>query len=171
MRMPRRAELLYGLVLLSTAGPLYAQGSPAQMDSLLNRLVGRWEMVGTVRGHPVTYTLTGARVLQGQFVELHMTEVSQPPTYEAQVFIGVDSARAQYIAHWMDNTGAAYSVPPAIGTASGDTVRLAFAYRDGPFRDTFVYRPTSRDWYFRLEDQDSSGTWRLFAEYVVRPHP
>lgn len=139
------------------------------MDSLLTRLVGRWQMTGTVLGAPVRYRLETTRVLQGRFVELHMTDVTQPPGYEARVFIGVDSAGTQYIAHWLDNFGAPYSIPHAIGSAQGDTIRLAFAYADGPFRDTFVYHRTDHTWHFRLESQDSTGTWKLFGEYDVRP--
>lgn len=144
---------------------------PARLDSLLELLVGDWTMTGAVRGHPVTYTMTGARVLQGKFVELHMTDVHHPPAYEARVFLGVDSATQGYIAHWLDNFGAPYSIPHATGTAAGDTIHLAFAYADGPFRDIFIYHRDTGRWSFRMEDTDSAGAWRLFAEYDVRRAP
>lgn len=153
---------------LGSAGPLAAQsGSPAAADSLLQRLVGQWRMTGSVRGKPVAYTLDANRVLQGRFVELHMTDVSRPPQYEARVFIGADTAGG-YIAHWLDNTGASYSVPPATGEARGDTVLLTFPYPHGAFRDTFVYDRRADVWRFRLDAADSTGGWRLFAEYEVR---
>jgi len=142
--------------------------APIHMDSLLDALVGNWTMTGTVRGHPVTYALTGERVLQGKFVHLHMIDVQHPPTYEAEVFIGVDSARQEYVAHWLDNFGAPYSIPHATGTAAGDTIHLAYAYADGPFRDIFVYHRDTGRWQFRMEDQDSTHAWRLFATYEVR---
>jgi hypothetical protein len=148
--------------------PLRAQATAVAMDSLLERLVGQWRMTGTVRGRPATYALDASRVLQGRFVELHMMDTSHPPDYEARVFIGVDSAKARYIAHWLDKFGAAYSIPPAFGGAKGDTLLLTFAYPDGPFRDTFVYDPRTDGWYFRLESGDSTEAWRLFAEYDVR---
>lgn len=161
--------VLAGFLLAPAA---HAQAAtPAQMDSLLSHLVGHWRMTGTVRGQSATYALRGTRVLQGRFVELQMTDLHRPAEYEARVFVGVDSARAQYIAHWLDNFGAAYSIPHATGTAIGDTLRLMFAYPDGPFRDTFAYRRSTATWHFRLESQDSTGTWRLFAEYDVRPEP
>jgi hypothetical protein len=138
------------------------------MDSLLGRLVGRWEMTGTVRGSPATYNLEAQRVLAQQFVELHMIDMAQPPAYEARVFLGVDSAARRYIVHWLDRFGAAYSIPHAVGEARGDTVRFTFAYADGPFRDTFVYDRRRDTWYFRLESGDSTGAWTLFAEYQVR---
>lgn len=155
--------------LTAMSAPAAAQApSPSAMDSLLERLVGRWEMTGTVRSRPATYDLEAKRVLARQFVELHMVDVAQPPAYEARVFLGVDSAGARYIVHWLDRFGAAYSIPHAVGEAQGDTVRFTFAYASGPFRDTFVYdRPRDR-WYFRLESGDSTGGWKLFAEYQVR---
>ena len=149
--------------------PLAAQtSSPAAMDSLLEHVVGHWTMSGTVRGRPAEYTLDATRVLQGRFVELRMQDVHVPPAYEARVFIGVDSAGSRYIAHWLDNFGAAYSIPPATGVARGDTLILRFPYPDGAFRDTFAYDRRQDAWHFRLDAADSTGTWRLFADYRVR---
>ena len=165
----RLSTVLAWLLLLACAGAAGAQQrSPAGMDSLLEHLVGRWEMSGTVRGEPATYDLVVTRVLGGRFVELHMTDVHQPPAYEARVFIGVDSARSCYVVHWLDAFGAPYSIPHGVGTATGDTIRFGFAYADGPFRDMFVYAPRTGGWYFRLESGDSIGSWRLFAEYQLR---
>jgi hypothetical protein len=140
----------------------------AAMDALLERLVGQWHMTGSVRGAPATYTLDVTRVLQGRFVELHMLDVNQPPAYEARVFIGVDSANSQYVAHWLDRFGAAASIPHATGTANGDTLILTFPYATGEFRDTFVYDRQADAWHFRLEAADPTVRWRLFAEYEVR---
>lgn len=158
-------------ITLALAGGLGAQSpTAAAMDGLLEHLVGRWTMVGTVRGTPETYALETTRVLGGRFVELHMTDVHRPPAYEARAFIGVDSAGGRYIAHWLDSFGAAYSIPHATGTAHGDTVWLNFPYPTGAFRDMFAYDRTKDSWYFRLEAADSAGGWRLFGEYQVR-HP
>jgi hypothetical protein len=140
---------------------------PSHADSLLDRLVGRWTMTGTVRGHPVVYRLDVARVLRRRYVELHMEDVQRPSTYEARVVIGVDTTGNGYIAHWMDNFGASYSVPPATGDAAGDTIRLVFAYPDGPFHDTFVYDRKTDRWHFRLEATDPTGGPKPFAEYQV----
>ena len=165
-----RRSLAIGITLcLTSAVAARAQASgPATMDSLLEHLVGQWQMTGTVRGHPASYTLDVSRVLRDRFVELHMEDVHRPPAYEARVFIGVDSANGQYIAHWLDNFGAAYSIPHATGALLGDTIGLAFPYPTGAFRDRFVYRRASDTWYFRLEAADSARGWRLFAEYDVR---
>ncbi len=167
--MPRLCFVIALACALLARSASAQSGTAASMDSLLGRLVGRWRMTGAVLGTPVVYRLEATRALQGRFVELHMTDVAQPPGYEARVFIGVDSARARYIAHWLDNFGAPYSIPHAIGTAEGDTIRLAFAYADGPFRDIFVYHRAAGTWHFRLESQDSTGTWKLFGKYDLAP--
>ena len=162
---------LTSVLVFGIAAPLAAQRQrPASMDSLLQHLVGRWVMSGAVHAKPATYTLDVARVLQGRFVQLHMTDVQQPPAYEADVFIGVDSAGGSYVAHWLDNFGAAYSIPPATGEARGDTIVLNFAYADGPFRDTFSYDPRADTWHFRLEAGNAAGQWSLFADYAVHRH-
>lgn len=167
--MIRSARVTGGLCIVLAAS-LQAQtpSAAAHMESLLDSLVGRWSMTGSVRGRPATYTLDVTRVLQRRFVELHMVDVARPPAYEARVFIGVDSAGGRYIAHWLDNTGAAYSIPPATGEARGDSLLLNFPYPDNPFRDTFAHDPRSGTWHFRLESADSTGAWHLFAEYQVR---
>jgi uncharacterized protein DUF1579 len=170
MRRTLRLVSLAGFLALSPPAPLPAQSavSPAALDSLLDRLVGHWTMRGTVRGRPASYTLDAARTLKGRFVELHMRDVHEPPAYEARVFIGVDSAGKRYVAHWLDNFGAAYSIPPATGTARGDTLELDFPYPDGAFHDTFIYQRPSDAWTMRLESADGAGGWKLFAEYSAR---
>jgi hypothetical protein len=161
--MTRRA-LLFILIAAVASVPLAAQ-TPASTDSLLERFVGQWAMAGTVRGRPATYALDVSRVLQGKYVELHMTDVHLPPGYEARAFLGADTAGTGVIAHWLDNFGAAYSVPTATGAARGDTLVLNFPYATGAFRDTFVYDRTHDRWDMRLERADGSGGWTLFAQY------
>jgi hypothetical protein len=160
---------LFALVLLGSAGPLSAQiPTVASMDSLLSRMEGQWLMTGTVRGKPAAYRLDVQRVLRGRFIELHMVDMGQPSAYEARVFVGVDSAKAQYIAHWLDNSGAGYSIPHATGQARGDTIHVVFPYPEGAFSDTFVYDPAADAWHFRLDAADGHGGWSVFAEYRLR---
>jgi hypothetical protein len=160
----------FGLLVAIQATPVAAQAVTTR-DSLLDRLAGRWTMTGTVRGKPATYRLDATWTLQRRFLELHMTDVHTPPAYEARVFVGADTLPGHYLAHWLDNFGAAYSVPPATGRASGDTLTLDFAYPGGPFHDTFVYDREADAWRIRLEALDSAGGRTLFAEYQARRRP
>jgi hypothetical protein len=161
--MTQRTLLLIAIAVAASA-PLAAQ-TPAATDSLLQRFVGQWAMAGTVRGRPASYTLDVSRVLQGKYVELHMTDVHVPPGYEARAFLGADTSGAGVIAHWLDDFGAAYSVPTATGAARGDTLVLDFPYPSGAFRDTFVYDRAHDRWDMRLERADGNGAWTLFAQY------
>jgi hypothetical protein len=158
--------------IAGSACALGAQAAPAPSGSpLLDQLVGSWRMVGQVRGHPVTYDLVARHVLNGRFVELYMKDVARPMQYEALVFIGADTLPNRVLVHWLDNFGAAFSVPSGRGTISGDTVQFGIPYDDGPFRDTFIFQRSDRSWMFRLEAGDGHGAWKLFAEYMVRPAP
>lgn len=158
--------LLPALVSL-TMLPVPVAAQRPSPDSLLAHLTGHWIMRGTVRGQAETYTMEGAWILAGKFVELHMVDATHPPAYEARVFVGADTAAGRLIVHWLDAFGAAYSVPAATGMIHGDTLDFTFQYSTGPFRDLFIYRPATRSWYFRLEDTDSAGHPRLFGEYAV----
>ncbi|HKT59045.1 MAG TPA: hypothetical protein VJQ46_03280 [Gemmatimonadales bacterium] len=133
---------------------------------MLEKLIGHWTMTGTVGGRPVTYRLDAAWVLQHRFVELHMADVHHtPPQYEARVFIGPDTLSGRILGHWLDNFGAAYSVPPATGVAAGDSLILDFPYPGGAFHDTFVYDAATETWAIRLDAADGAGGWKRFAQY------
>jgi hypothetical protein len=155
----RRVPALVGIVSSCLAHYLAGQSPPAPPPApLLQRLIGQWTMTGAVRARPVTYQLEGAWVLQGRFIELHMQDVANtPPRYEARVFIGPDTLPGRVLAHWLDNFGAVYSVPPATGGLAGDSLTLDFPYRDGAFHDTFVYDSRSDTWTIDLDAADGAG--------------
>ena len=165
----RRLVLAAGVTMLAAAS-MRAQTSPPPRpaaDALIDHLVGSWRMAGKVRGIAVQYRLTAARTLGGKYVELHMVDIAKTPQYEARVFVGADTVPGGILVHWLDTYGAAYSVPPGVGAARGDTLQFQIAYPDGVFRDTFVYRAGARSWHFRIESSDHKGGWNLFAEYDV----
>jgi hypothetical protein len=153
----------------ATAQPAKIAPNPA--DSLITRLVGQWEMRGEVRGRPAVYDADGQWTLGHGYVELRMRDRAAASPYEARVFIGADTAKGRVVVHWLDNTGAAFSVPAGVGAASGDTLRFEFAYSNGPFRDTFIYRRRTNEWSMILETGDGRGAWRPFASYLARRKP
>jgi hypothetical protein len=169
---PRFVTLLLAMPALTiglVSSPLKAQGPPAPPPvPLLERLVGRWTMTGTVRGEPASYRLDAGWTLQRRYVELHMADAMHtPPGYEARVLIGPDTAEGRVIAHWLDNTGAAFSVPPGTGTARGDTLTIDFPYPDGTFHDRFVFDRRAKTWIVTLDVDDGKGGTSQFAEYHV----
>jgi hypothetical protein len=164
----RRVLALVGVVIGCVTHHLAGQSPPAPPPApLLQRLVGQWTMTGTVRARPVTYRLDATWVLQRRFLELHMQDVANsPPRYEARVFIGPDTLPGRVLAHWLDNFGAAYSVPPATGRLAGDSLILDFPYPGGAFHDTFVHDPETDRWTIHLDAADgAAGGWKRFAEY------
>jgi hypothetical protein len=172
MRIPFVTLLLLAPPLLSLpAGGLAAQGLAAPPSvPLLGHLVGRWSMTGTVRGKPAAYRLDADWTLQRRYVELHMVDARRtPPGYEARVLIGADTVPGRVIAHWLDNTGAAFSVPPGTGTARDDTLAIDFPYPDGAFHDRFVFDRRSDAWTFTLDAEVGTGGTSRFAEYRVTP--
>jgi hypothetical protein len=155
-----------GLLGCCLAAPLRAQAPGPPAAPLLNQLVGHWAMQGIVRGKPVRYRLDAAWTLQHRFVELHMADAEHtPPQYEARLFVGPDTLPNHVVAHWLDNSGAAYSVPPATGRIQGDSLTLDFPYPEGSFHDSFVLNRATNSWTIRLDAADKAGGWKRFAEY------
>ncbi len=166
----RRYLSLIGAVAAWCTMPLGAQtpAAPPRIP-LFERLIGQWTMTGAVRGQPVTYRLDATWVLQRRFVQLHMVDAEHtPPQYEARVFIGPDTLPGRILGHWLDIFGAAYSVPPATGLVSDDSLTLDFPYPSGGFHDTFVYDAATDTWTIRLDAADGGGGWKRFAEYRAR---
>jgi hypothetical protein len=91
-------------------------------------------MTGTVMGMSVRYHAEGARVLQGGFLRLHMIDASSPPQYEASVYLGYEPKAGDYIAHWLDNFGAAGARVVGTGSRQGsDRIVILYPYADGTF--------------------------------------
>lgn len=144
------------------------KGVSSNGELLLSHLVGTWDMPGEVEGKPVQYSFEAARVLHDKLVHMYMKDLATPSPYEADVYIGFDTARACYITFWLDNFGvdSAGSVL-GYGRCKGDTLVILFNFSNEPFRDTFTYDPANDTWRFLLEDGNLQGTWKTFADYKL----
>ncbi len=161
--MPFLIALLFGLTLPAIAAPAAATDAD---DAYLEKLVGEWDMTGDMSGKALHYHASGERVLQGGFLRLHMIDTDANPQYEADVFIGVDPRRHDFIAHWLDRFGAAGA--RVVGTGKREDAHLVviFPYVSGAFRDTFTLLPDG-DWSLLLEFQRPNRTWSTFATYTL----
>jgi len=156
--------LLLPLLLLPV---LAGADSPGDADNAyLEQLQGEWDMSGTLGGKAVHYHASGERVLQGGFVRLHMIDTDPTSRYEADVFIGFDSQRHDFIAHWLDRFGAAGARVVATGKRNDTQLVMIFPYASGAFRDTFTLQPDS-GWSLLLESQKPNGDWSTFASYTL----
>jgi len=55
-----------------------------------------------------------------------------------------------------------------LGRRENDSIRFVFEYPDGPFNNTFTWHPENKQWIFLMEQKDSSGKWKIFAEDTLR---
>src|SRR3954469_6574624 len=141
------------LVILSLlfAAHLPAQALPA--DSLFNRLVGRWELRGTIARQSTVHDVSFNWLLGREYVQMH--EVSREraangsPAYEAVVMFGRDPKSGEYACLWLDNTGASAFDPIGTGRGrvAGDSIPFVFHYTPATgFHTTFVYSRKTDSW-------------------------
>lgn len=154
------------LILVASTVP--AQQSKLQ-DPLLDHLIGKWVLRGTIDGKETTHDLAAEWVLDHEYVRLH--EVSREKdargqaAYEAIVFIGWDESSSQYACLWLDSTGGGGLSDPTIGRAKrgGDEIAFLFKTKAGNvFHTTFAYSRSTDTWRW-LMDGEESGKLQPFA--------
>ncbi|MBI3585551.1 MAG: hypothetical protein HY088_00260 [Ignavibacteriales bacterium] len=124
-------------------------------------------MTGTVMKKPVRYTAEGVWVLQSQFLSLHMKDVTVPPAYEANLFIGIDSSKNQYVAHWLDSFGGAGARVVGLGPLSSEKIEIIYPYAERNFRNIFKYNSEKDEWTLVIESEGTDGHWSVFAQYTI----
>jgi hypothetical protein len=160
--------LIAALVVVGLCVPVAdAQETAPLRDPLLTRLAGDWTITGTVMGDSVTYDATGKWVLNHQFLFLRMEDTQTPPQYAARVYVGYDSTDREYVAHWLDATGARAAETLGYGQRTDGALTLHFDDPDGPFRTTFAPRPDRR-WRVRMEAK-RQGEWGRFGAFEMTP--
>lgn len=150
---------------------LIARAQQAPTNSpLLDQLVGKWVMQGTVGKQPVTHDFDAEWVLQHHY--LRFSEISREKNdkgqsqYEATVFIAWNEKSKQYSCVWLDVYGGATS--ESIGVATPRENELDFIFTDEhgetTFTNTFVYNPKTNTWENRL-DNVAKGVPAPFARF------
>ena len=124
-------------------------------------------MTGSVMKKPVQYTAEGAWMLDGQFLAFHMVDAAVPPAYEATLYIGIDSSRKEYVAHWLDTFGGAGARVVGLGPLSGKSIEIVYPYAEGAFRNSLAFDPVQDRWTLLIQAQDSTGHWSDFADYTI----
>jgi len=155
-------------VLLGCSSIASAQQPPLN-DPLLDALVGQWVLRGEIRGMPTTQDVEASWVLNHRFLHVHErsreTTNGGDPQYEADVFIGWDSASGRYIAHWMDVYGGGFSVT-GYAAPSATAVPFVFMSGDDRFRTAFVFDARDRTWRWTM-DSEHEGQSRPFARLLM----
>ncbi len=143
-------------------------------DSLLDHLIGKWVLQGTIAGKETIHDIVTEWVLGHQYVRLH--EVSREKNahgeamYEAIVFFGWDKPSNQYACLWLDVTGSGGLSAQAIGHAERSDDKIAFLFKgsDGSlFHTTFVYEKGTDTWQW-LMDGEENGKLQPFARVKIK---
>ena len=142
---------------------------PIFQDSLLDHMIGKWILQGTIAGKETTHDIITEWVLGHQYVRLQ--EISREKktdgeaAYEAIVFIGWDEPSSQYACLWLDVTGGGGLSAQAIGHGKRNGNEIAFLFKgsDGSiFHTTFVYDRGTDTWQW-LMDGEENGKLQPFA--------
>jgi hypothetical protein len=136
-------------------------------DELIENLTGEWKLTRKIRGKEVANKVQAEWVLNHQFLQVHMLDVAEPPTYEALVLIGYSFADKRYVAHWCDTYGGKFSAL-GYGKRTGEAIEFTFQYPDAPFYNTFTWDSKAKEWTFRMESQGKDGKRVFFAEDRLR---
>jgi len=144
-----------------------------QPDSLLNKLIGKWVLKGTIAGQETIHDIYAKRVLNGQYIQL--IEVSREkdkkgnPLYEAVVYICWQEPKKQYFCLWLDNTSNEGISNQVIGRAkqNGDKIEMVFKFSDTTqFHTTFLYDRERGTWQW-LMDGEENGKLEPFARVTL----
>ena len=155
------------LISLSPFSVLAQQTTP--QDILLDHMLGKWLLKGTIDGTETTHDIIAERVLDRQYIQLKEVsrekDKSGKPLYEAIVYICWEQKPGQYSCLWLDNTGNSGLSSQAVGhaKANGNKIELLFRGADGSlFHTTFDYDDKSDTWQW-LMDGEENGKLQPFA--------
>jgi hypothetical protein len=150
------------LLVVLVSLPMSAQQTTFQ-DSLLDHMIGKWVLQGTIDGKETTHDIIAEWVLGHQYLQLHETSreknANGEAEYEAIVFICWDQPSSRYACLWLDVTGGGGLSAQAIGHAkrSGDKIAFLFKGSDGGlFYTTFTYTRDTDTWQWQMDNEEKS---------------
>jgi hypothetical protein len=135
---------------------------------LMNHLVGRWTMTGTLGGQQTIHDVEARWLLKREYVQLH--EVSRErgadgePAYEAIVLLSWHVKTSEFMCAWLDNTAGGGLSPEGIahGRQSGDSIPLVFALSQrASLHTTFSYNRSADTWRLTIDDVTDAKSSRF----------
>ena len=161
------------LCLVACALSSLAQNQSSDPLKLLDHLVGKWVLKGTIGGKQTTHDVQARWVLRDEYLELH--EVSREkdangePAYEAIVLVSWDAKVNRYACLWLDSTagGALTSQTICRAMPSGNSIPFIFTISPSEsIHTTFTYRNATDTWQWLIDDQANGKTER-FADVAL----
>ena len=132
-------------------------------DPLLDNLAGEWKINRKMSNRLEENLVKVEWILNHQFLQIHMKNVTSPPLYEALVFIGYDHEHSKYVVYWLDVFGGRFS-EKGTGTREGNSIKFVFQNQDGLLHNTFTWNAENHTWRSLIEQTDDQGKWSFFAE-------
>jgi hypothetical protein len=153
-------RLLLLAPILCTATVAVAQQPPVNAP-LLDHLIGKWVLQGTIAGQNTTHEVTAEWVLEHHY--LLIQEVSRQldgkgePQYQATIYIGWNEATKEYACVWLDLYGGLTSA--SIGVASPKENELLFLFKNEKgevdFKNDFVFDSKANTWDWRMDNVEN----------------
>ena len=174
MSVSRCIPIALTILLLSAPISAFTQDldGPAHVfkDSLLDNMVGTWNLTGKVMGRNADHLVEADWVLNHQFLRIHEKDATATGTavpYEVFIMLGYDNTSDRYVVHWIDIYGGRFSETLGYGTRAGDEIRFVFEYPDGPFHTNFRWLADSHQWTWKMESKNKEGQWREFSDFTL----
>ena len=166
---------IFGMVLtllLCISAVVGAQQAPVN-SPLLDHLVGKWVLQGSIAGQQTTHDVDAEWVLDHHYLRIHeisREETSQgKPQYEATIYIAWNEAPKQYAAIWLDDYGGISA--ESIGIADPKENELVFNFKDEKgalsVSNDFVYDAKADTWQWRIDNFDK-GVATPFARVTLK---
>jgi hypothetical protein len=155
------------VILCCSAAGAFAQQPPVN-SPLLDHLVGKWMLQGTVAGKETTHDVDAEWVLEHHYLLIH--EVSREknakgaPQYQATIYIAWNEPTKDYACVWLDDYGGLAAA--SIGAVTPQENELPFIFKDEKgevtFKNDFVYDAKASTWEWRM-DNVANGVAKPFA--------
>ena len=154
--MSKFFALIVGLCILP--GTVFADST--NRTELLEHLAGRWILSGTIAGKKTTHDVSAEWVLNHGYLRLHeVAREKNPdgaPSYEAIVFVSMDSSSGDCKVLWLDSTANSGLTAEAIGSAKPTANSIPFVFKDPDgkisFENIFSYDPAADTWMWSMDN-------------------
>ncbi len=172
--MLRRIRRILIPLALCSATVAFAQQPPVN-STLLDHLVGRWVLQGSIAGQDTIHDVNAEWVLEHRYVRIR--EVSRQknakgePQYQATIYVGWNEDTKDYACVWLDVFGGL--APVSFGVASPKQNELPFVFKDDKgaitFSNDFVYDAKANTWEWRM-DNVANGVAKPFGRVKLTPN-
>ena len=165
--MSQLRRIVFAVLIVWSGAVAFGQQPPVN-SPLLDHLVGKWVLEGTIAGRDTIHDVNAEWVLEHHYVRIQ--EVSRQknekgePQYQATIYIGWNEATKENACVWLDVYGGLSS--ESIGVASPKENELLFVFKDGKgavtFKNNFVYDAKAGTWEWRM-DNVANGVAKSFG--------